>query len=85
MTRSHVWVLCGSLLVAMTAGRAVSAQTPAPAPAAVSPPAAPLPSVDEVLKRYRAAIGGEEVIMKHTARTVKGTFEIAAQGIKGDL
>ena len=85
MTRSHVWVLCGSLLVAMSAGRAVSAQTPAPAPAAVSPPAAPLPSVDEVLKRYRAAIGGEEAIRKRTARTVKGTFEIAAQGIKGDL
>ena len=38
-----------------------------------------------MLKKYRVAIGGEEAIKKHTARSVKGTFEIPAQGMKGDL
>jgi hypothetical protein len=38
-----------------------------------------------VLAKYRAAIGGEENIRKHTARTVTGTFEIPAQGMRGDL
>jgi hypothetical protein len=80
-------MLCGGLLVAMTAGRVgdVSAQTPAPAPSTTAPVAPALPSADDVLKRYRAAIGGEEAIRKHTARSMKGTFEIPAQGMKGDL
>ena len=38
-----------------------------------------------MLKKYRVAIGGEEAIKKHTTRSVKGTFEIPAQGMKGDL
>ena len=38
-----------------------------------------------MLKKYRVAIGGEEAIRKHTTRSVKGTFEIPAQGMKGDL
>ena len=59
-----------------------SAQAPA-APA--SQTAAALPSAEQILQRYRDAIGGEEAIRKHTARSVKGTFEIPAQGIKGDL
>jgi len=54
----------------------------APAPPAVSPA---LPNADEVLKKYRVALGGEEAIKKHTTRSVKGTFEIPAQGMKGDL
>jgi hypothetical protein len=58
-----------------------SAQAPAPA----SQAAAALPSAEQILQRYRDAIGGEEAIRKHTARSVKGTFEIPAQGIKGDL
>lgn len=61
-----------------------SAQAPARA-APASRAAATLPSADQILQRYRDAIGGEEAIRKHTARSVKGTFEIPAQGIKGDL
>lgn len=77
MTRARVLIVCSGLVAALVAGSALAlrAQTPAPA----------LPSVNEVLKKYRAAIGGDEAIKKHTARSVKGTFEIPAQGMKGDL
>ena len=89
MNRSPVWLLCAGLLVAMSAGRAVSAQAPAPAPApapqAAAPAAPALPSTEEVLKRFRGAMGGEAAIRKRTARSMKGTFEIPAQGMKGDL
>jgi hypothetical protein len=73
----------GALLTALAMPVVDAAQPPAPAPAAQA--AAPLPSADEILKKYRTAIGGEEAIRKHTSRSVKGTFEIPAQGMKGDL
>lgn len=47
--------------------------------------AAALPSADEILKRYRTAIGGEAAIRKHTSRTIAGIFEILGQAMKGDL
>jgi hypothetical protein len=79
------------LLAVLTGGAAASAQT---APAAPAPPpptqtAAPntagLPTADAILQKYRDAIGGEAAIRKHTSRRFKGTFEIPAQGMKGDL
>ncbi len=78
---------CRVLAAALVAGGSVGlhAQAQAPAPAPAAPAHAALPSADEVLKRYRTAIGGEEALKKHTARSVKGTFEIPAQGMKGDL
>ncbi len=82
MNRTRLVIVSGSLAVALSAGGTVDLRAQAPA-AAPAPPV--LPSADEVLKRYRAAIGGEEAIKKHTARSVKGTFEIPAQGMKGDL
>jgi zinc protease len=57
----------------------------AAAPAATPAPAAALPSAEDILKRYRTAIGGELAIKKHTSRTITGTFEILAQNMKGDL
>ena len=38
-----------------------------------------------MLQRYRAAIGGDAAMKKHTARTEIGSFEITGQGMKGDL
>jgi hypothetical protein len=61
----------------------VSAQAPAPAAAPVTKAA--LPPAAEILKHYRTAIGGEAAIKRHTSRTMKGTFAITAQGMKGDL
>ena len=46
---------------------------------------APLPAAEEMLKRYRTAIGGEAAIKKHTSRVIGGSFEILAQDMKGDL
>ena len=74
-------LLCLGLLAA--AGAAVQGSQ-APAASAVPKPAA-LPSAAEVLQRYRAAIGGDAAMKKHTARTEIGSFEISGQGMKGDL
>ncbi len=74
-------VLCLGLLAA--AGAAVQGRQ-APAASAAPKPAA-LPSAADVLQRYRAAIGGDAAVKKHTTRTEAGTVEITAQGIKGDL
>jgi hypothetical protein len=82
MTRARLLIVCSGLVTALVAGRVVGVRAQAPAPPAVS---AALPNADEVLKKYRVAIGGEEAIRKHTTRSVKGTFEIPAQGMKGDL
>lgn len=86
MKRARPFPACGLLAAALlacgTVGLHAQAQAPAPSPSA---PVAALPSAEEVLKRYRTAIGGEEAIKKHTARSMKGTFEIPAQGMKGDL
>jgi hypothetical protein len=91
MTLTRYIALSGlslALLVGSTPASARQAPAPAPpppAPAAQAAPAAALPSSDEILKRYRDALGGEAAIRKHTARRFKGTFEIPAQGMKGDL
>jgi len=82
MTRARLVLVCSGLVTALVAGRVVNVRAQAPAPPAVSPA---LPNADEVLKKYRVALGGEEAIKKHTTRSVKGTFEIPAQGMKGDL
>jgi hypothetical protein len=63
------------------AAQAASAAAPAAQPAA----AAAMPSADDILRKYRDALGGEAAIRKHTARRFKGSFEIPAQGMKGDL
>lgn len=44
-----------------------------------------LPKAEDVLKKYRDAIGGEEAIRKHSARRFKGVYEIPAQGMRGEL
>jgi hypothetical protein len=51
----------------------------AAAESAVAPlePGAPLPKLDEVLAKYRAAIGGEEAFSKLHSRELKGSIERA--------
>lgn len=80
-----------ALLAVLSGVVAASAQTAPAAPAPTSPAqtAAPntagLPTAEAILQKYRDAIGGEAAIRKHTSRRFKGTFEIPAQGMKGDL
>lgn len=87
MTRRPIVMLAAAWLAVAGSGQAAVRQQ-APAPAAAPPHAQPSPSLPgaaDVLAKYRAAIGGEENIRKHTARTVTGTFEIPAQGMRGEL
>ncbi len=45
----------------------------------------PLPAPKEIVARYVAAIGGRDAILKHSSHHSTGNFEMAAQGLKGNL
>lgn len=45
----------------------------------------PLPTVKEIVARHVAAIGGEAAVKSLKSMRVRGRFEMAAQGISGDL
>jgi hypothetical protein len=57
----------------VAAGAALSAQTPA------------LPTVEQVLEKYLAAMGGQAAFDKITSRTAKATIEIPDMGITGAM
>jgi hypothetical protein len=59
-------------------GLTVRAQQPAPA-------AASLPTGKEIVAKYLDAIGGEAAFKGIKSFHAKGTFELPAQGLKGDL
>lgn len=42
-----------------------------------------LPSINDILKKYVAAVGGEAAIKKVTSRYARGTIEIPAMGVSG--
>jgi hypothetical protein len=66
--------LAAIVVVGLVAACAVlSAQTPA------------LPSVDQVLEKYLAAMGGQAAFDKITSRTAKATIEIPDMGITGAM
>lgn len=46
-------------------------------------PAEAMPTVDQILDKYVAALGGKAAIEKFTSTASKGTFEIAAFGASG--
>jgi hypothetical protein len=50
-----------------------------------APAAAPLPSGKDVVAKHLAAIGGEAAFKAVKSIHAKGTFELPAQGIKGEL
>jgi len=88
MTKSlRVRLLVAAALAAVVAAMPAGLRAQAPAAAAkpAAQPAAPLPAAEEILKRYRTAIGGEAAIRKHTSRVIAGSFEIIAQKMKGNL
>jgi zinc protease len=47
--------------------------------------AAPLPAADEIIEKYIKALGGKEAIEKTTSRSAKGTFEIEAANLTGEI
>jgi hypothetical protein len=50
-----------------------------------APAAAPLPSAKDIVAKHVAAIGGEAAFKAVKSIHAKGTFELPAQGVKGDL
>jgi hypothetical protein len=62
-----------ALVPALVAGSQTLAQTP------------PLPTVDQVLEKYIAGVGGRAAIQNITSVTAKGTIEIPSAGITGTI
>jgi zinc protease len=82
--RVRLWL--AAALTAASAAMPVALRAQAAATAAKpAAPSASLPAAEEILKRYRTAIGGEAAIKKQTFRVIAGSFEILGQKMKGDL
>ena len=77
-----------ALLLAASAGAALAQEKPqqaiAPEASAAKATAAE-PTVDQILDKYVQAIGGRQAVEKITSRVVKGTFEVSAMGLKGEI
>ncbi len=76
-----------ALLFALSAGAAFAQEKPQPAKAPEAPAKATAaePTVDQILDKYVQAIGGRQAVEKITSRATKGTFELPAMGLKGEL
>jgi hypothetical protein len=48
-------------------------------------PVTSLPTIDQVLDKYIAAVGGREAIKRITSRVIKGTCEMSAVGLIGTM
>ena len=74
-------------LLASSAGAQASGHTghttPATKPAAK--PAASLPAARRIVDKYVAAIGGREALTKRSSSTMRGTFEMPAAGLRGEV
>ena len=49
------------------------------------PPPRELTEEEKIIARYVEALGGEEVLRSHTSATIKGTFEMPAMGMSGEM
>jgi zinc protease len=84
---------CASLTlvaVAQSNARAQSSNqtgTQAGAPAVAKPtaPAAPTPTIDQIIDRYVKAIGGREAWQKFTSRVMMGTIEVPSENLSGTV
>src|SRR5262245_19608260 len=75
-------------LLFATAGAAFAQEKPqtAKAPEANTAKATSAePTVDQILDKYEKAVGGRQAMEKITSRVTKGTFELSAMGLKGDI
>lgn len=77
MFRSRSFIRA-AVVVAALAGASVGR-------AQVAPAAAALPSASDVIARYIKAVGGSAALMKVKSVRTVGTFEMPAQGLKGDV
>ncbi len=76
-----------ALLFALPAGASFAQDKPQPAkaPEAAAKTATAEPTVDQILDKYVRAIGGRQAVEKITSRVTRGTFEVSAMGLKGEI
>lgn len=55
------------------------------AAASTAKPAASLPAPRQIIDKYVAAIGGRDVLLKRSSSTMRGTFEMPAAGLRGEV
>jgi zinc protease len=89
LLRACLVAICAGVLPALAempqaqpASAPAAAAKPAAAQASTAPatPAAPLPTVDQILDKYVQASGGKEAFQKLTSQVAKGTFELDQMG-----
>ena len=71
-------------VVAAPAGAQATAHTGHAAPATAKP-AASLPTPRQIVDKYIAAIGGRDALVKRSSSTMRGTFEMPAAGLRGEV
>ncbi len=67
----------------LTSGSIVTLALAALAPFTAAAQEAALPSADQLLDKYVAAVGGKDAIQKVTSRAVKGTMDVVTFGASG--
>src|SRR5215468_6228718 len=80
-------VIIYALLFATSTVAAFAQEKPQPAkaPEAAAKTTSAEPTVDQILDKYVQAIGGRQAVEKVTSRVTKGTFEVSAMGLKGEI
>lgn len=73
-SRVRTWAAAGLLVLGSMGGVVTSAAAEEK-----------LPAASEVIARHVAAVGGKDVILKHSSVRAKGTFSMASAGIEGTL
>jgi len=83
-----ITIVIYTLLFAAPTDAAFAQQKPQPAKAPEANTAkvtSAEPTVGQILDKYVEAMGGRQVVEKITSRVVKGTFEVSAMGLKGEI
>lgn len=76
-------VVLASPAAAQATGHTGHAAASAAKPAAK--PAATLPAPRQIIDKYVAAIGGRDVLLKRSSSVMRGTFEMPAAGLRGEV
>jgi outer membrane lipoprotein-sorting protein len=88
MNKAIKIILVGLLMTASTFAQTEAAKPATPASGdkattTASSATAALPSADQIIDKYVAALGGKAAIEKLTSTQAKGTFELPAMGVNG--
>src|SRR5262245_3367214 len=83
-----ITIIIYTLLFAAPTDAAFAQQKPQPAKAPEANTAnatSAEATVDQILDKYVQAVGGIQAVEKITSRVAKGTFEVSAMGLKGEI